>query len=419
MRLDHYIAQYGDRLDAAGRLTMIRQLAEAVAYAHGRRLHHRALSARSVLVSPGRRRRGGGDEQAWLTPQLRISDWQAATRGADSAGTATGSADAVPPSSHAAAHVERSAEAYLAPELTAPVPDPVAMDVFGLGALAYLILTGQPPAAKRTELLARLATEDGLRPSSVADSISELADTLVQVATAPVPTQRLTTVAEFLDTLEKIEDELTAPPPGAATGVTDPPTSVHPAPAEPEPADPLEARPGDRVGEWAIRKRLGTGSTCRAFLAHNERTGRAEVLKIGLSDEKGARLAHEARVLGPLTDSRVIRLARPEPLQIADRTVVVLEHAGDLTLARKLRDDGRLTVDELETYSDYLFGALDYLEGEGVYHRDIKPALEAGDDDGPDTPAAPALRYLSSTSSISRHRAKRSRIARMWTGSAP
>lgn len=59
----------------------------------------------------------------------------------------------------------------------------------------------------------------------------------------------------------------------------------------------------------------------------------------------------------------MIRLARPEPLRIAERTIVVLEHAGDLTLARKLRDDGRLTVDELETYSDYLFGTLDYLEG--------------------------------------------------------
>ncbi|MEH1014282.1 BREX system serine/threonine kinase PglW [Micromonospora sp. CPCC 206060] len=367
IRLDHYMTQYADRLDAPARLMMIRQLAEAVAYAHSRRLHHRALSARSVLVSPGRVRRGGGEDEAWLTPQLRISDWQAATRGADSTSGAS-SGDRVPMSSHAAAHIERSAEAYLAPELTAPKPDPVAMDVFGLGALSYLILTGQPPAAKRAELLTRLATEDGLRPSSVADSVSELADLLVQLATAPVPIERLTTVAEFVEALEAIEEELTAPPP----------PSVHPGPAapeqpKPEQVDPLEARPGDRVGEWTVLKRLGTGSTCRAFLAHNERTGRPEVLKVGLSDEKGARLAHEARVLGPLTDSRVIRLARPEPLEIGTRTIVVLEHAGDRTLARKLRDDGRLTVDELETYSDYLFGALDYLEGEGVYHRDIKP----------------------------------------------
>ncbi|MGA3563755.1 BREX system serine/threonine kinase PglW [Melissospora conviva] len=359
VRLDHYMAQYGDRLDAGTRLTMIRQLAETVAYAHRRRLHHHALSARSILVSPRRVRRGGSEDEAWLTPQLQISDWQTATRGADSG---SGSGDVVTISTHAAAHVERSAEAYLAPELTAPKPDPVAMDVFGLGTLSYLILTGQAPAAKRTELLQRLAQENGLRPSSVADSISEFANELIQAATAPVPTQRLTTVAEFLEMLEVVEDELTAPPP-----------SLHPEQSEPEPIDPLEARAGDQVGEWTIRKRLGTGSTCRAFLAHNERTKRDEVLKVGLSDEKAERLAHEARVLAPLTDSRVIRLARREPLLIAERTVVVLEHAGELTLARKLRDEGRLTVDELETYSDYLFGALDYLEGEGVYHRDIKP----------------------------------------------
>ncbi len=46
------------------------------------------------------------------------------------------------------------------------------MDVFGLGTLSYLLLTGQPPATKRTELLARLAQENGLRPSTVADSIT-------------------------------------------------------------------------------------------------------------------------------------------------------------------------------------------------------------------------------------------------------
>ncbi|MEV0810041.1 BREX system serine/threonine kinase PglW [Micromonospora sp. NPDC050200] len=362
IRLDHYMAQYGDRLDALSRLAMIRQLAETVAYAHRRRLHHRALSARSVLVSPGRRRRGGSEDEAWLIPQLQISDWQAATRGVDGSGGGS-SGDPVTLSTHAASHIERSAEAYLAPELTTPKPDAVAMDVFGLGALSYLILTGQPPAAKRAELLTRLARDNGLRASAIADGITEFADELIQAATAPVPTQRLTTVAEFVEMLQVVEEELTAPPPA----------SVHPEEPEPEQVDPLEARGGDRVGEWKIVRSLGTGSTCRAFLGFNERTRREEVLKVGLSDEKGARLAHEARVLGPLTDSRVIRLARPEPLQIGTRTVIVLEHAGDRTLARKLRDDGRLTVDELETYSDYLFGALDYLEGEGVYHRDIKP----------------------------------------------
>ncbi|WP_347176724.1 NERD domain-containing protein [Parafrankia sp. EAN1pec] len=47
-----YLDQYGDRLGAGTRLAMIRELAETVAYAHGRHLYHRALAARSVLVVP-------------------------------------------------------------------------------------------------------------------------------------------------------------------------------------------------------------------------------------------------------------------------------------------------------------------------------------------------------------------------------
>ncbi|WP_236706595.1 protein kinase domain-containing protein, partial [Frankia sp. ACN1ag] len=138
-------------------------------------------------------------------------------------------------------------------------------------------------------------------------------------------------------------------------------------------ADPLEAQHGDLVGgEWRIRERLGTGSTSRAFLARNEKTNRDEVLKVALSDERAGRLAHEASVLGRLNDSRVIRLARPDTLVIGGRAVLVLDHAGEQTVARKLRE-GRLSVDELETYSDYLFGAVDYLDGEGVAHRDLKP----------------------------------------------
>jgi serine/threonine protein kinase len=389
MRLDHYLARYGARLDAGTRLDMIRQLAEAMVYAHGRHLYHRALAARSVLVLPSSYRRarpaaehGGKDdaaepsvatEQGWLAPKLQISDWQAAARdSASSTGNLTGT---MLVSMHAEAasrvvpHLEISAAGYLAPELDAPNPDAVGLDVFGLGALAYLILTGSAPAASRRELLTRLDEARGLHPSAVIDSVSDLSDDFVSQATRPVPTDRPGSVRDLLDLLEVLEDELTAP-----RLATQPPTgdSGQEA-AEPEP-DPLDARPGELVGgEWRIRRRLGTGSTSRAFLADNEKTGREEVLKVALSDDRASRLEHEASVLRRLGDSRVIRLARQEPLLIGDRWVLVLEHAGERTVARKLRDEGRLTIDELETYSDYLFGAVDYLEGEGVTHRDLKP----------------------------------------------
>lgn len=395
MRLDHYLARYGARLDAGARLRMIRELAETLDYAHGRHLYHRALAARSVLVVPSIRR--GDDpadsERRWLSPRLVISDWQAAARDMEASTgqrtasmTRTSVALAIEPAHRFLPQLERAAESYLAPEVDAPYPDPVGIDVFGLGALAYLILTGEAPAPTRNALKARLAEAGGLHPSAVVDSLSETANDLVALATRAKPEDRFATVGEFLDWLELVVEEFTAPTaavsPVEASAVGASAVEVSESvttptvdrPEEPAPElDPLEAEHGDLVGgEWRIRSRLGTGSTSRAFLAHNEKTNREEVLKVALSDERAARLQHEADVLGRLGDSRVIRLARLDTLVIGGRTVLVLDHAGEQTMARKLRE-GRLSVDELEIFAGDLFVAVDYLDGEGVAHRDLKP----------------------------------------------
>ncbi|MGP3974925.1 BREX system serine/threonine kinase PglW [Streptomyces sp. 8N114] len=373
-RLDHYMAEYGSQLGIDTRLDMIRQLAEALAYAHRRRLHHRVLSARSILVAPDERRKtdikespeSGGAQgptiAQWLRPQLQVSDWQTAIRTTDSLSPGPKGRPVATPASKLGRWADTAAELYLAPETTfAPGPDTVAMDIFGLGALTYLLLTGQPPATDRTELLARVGHEDGLRPGAVAESVTPLMDDLVRLATAAVPSQRFSSVAEFLEQLEMVEEDLTAP-------------EVSPD-EEQEEINLLEARPGDLVGgEWRIRKRLGTGSTSRVFYADNERTKAKEVLKVALSDDRAKRLVHEATVLGAFpSDSRVIRLKRPDTVRIGGCTALVLEHVGEYTVARKLRESGRLETGELETFSEYLFGAVDFLEGEGVFHRDIKP----------------------------------------------
>ncbi len=105
-----------------------------------------------------------------------------------------------------------------------------------------------------------------------------------------------------------------------------------------------------------------------------------------------ARRRSSTRPRWSASSSGIIRLVEPEPLHIAGRTVLVLEYVGDErdddaqgaegaarprrreeTVARQLREHGRLPVDQLEAYGDYLFGAVDFLEGEGVWHRDIKP----------------------------------------------
>ncbi|GGW82720.1 BREX system serine/threonine kinase PglW [Streptomyces lomondensis] len=399
LKLDEYLVQYGEKLDILGRMRLVRQLAETMRSAHASRIHHRALAARSVHVVPrprGRKGRAVGEEAAWLTPQLQISDWQIATQRSGDSSQGQGMTRFAP-TALSAMHLADDADAYLAPELTALNPDPVYLDVYGLGVLTYLLVTGKAPAASQAELLARLEAGEGLRPSSLVDGLSEDVDDLVQAATAYRPGQRLSSVDEFLELLEVVEDSLTAPAP-AATGPEGPGEEDGTSADK----DPLEAVAGDVLaGRWEIRRRLGTGSTSRAFLVRDleheaRKTRPLAVLKVALSDSRGEILAREAEAMGRLRPhSGIIRLVEPEPLHIGGRTVLALEYVGDErddngqngqgaegggrprrreeTVARQLRENGRLQVDQLEAYGDYLFGAVDFLEGEGVWHRDIKP----------------------------------------------
>ncbi|MEV5570220.1 BREX system serine/threonine kinase PglW [Spirillospora sp. NPDC052269] len=383
LRLDEYLARYGDKLGIADRMALVRQLAETIRSAHASRVHHRALAARSVHVVPRSRRSGDpsrdGDAR-WLSPMLQISDWQIATQRTGSAGSSR-----FAPTKLSAIHISDGSDAYLAPELTALQPDAVALDVYGLGVLTYLLATGKPPGASQAEVLARLDEGEGLRPSAIIDGLSSDIDELVQAATASSPERRLASADEFLELLGSAEDALNA------TVAAD--SDAGSAPASEK--DPLEAVPGDVLADrWEVRRRLGTGSTSRAFLVRDLRPppkGRElAVLKIALSDARAAILIREAEVMGRLrADSRVIRLIEPEPLAIGGRTVLAMEYVGDErvgddqsglpsrhrgeTVARELRERGRLQIDQLEAYGDYLFGAIDFLEGEGVWHRDIKP----------------------------------------------
>ncbi|WP_019931237.1 BREX system serine/threonine kinase PglW [Nocardia sp. BMG111209] len=372
LHLDDYLTQHGDLLDLGDRVELVRQLTETLKSAHSMRLYHRALSARSIHVVP---RRGDSEAERWSKPLLQISDWHVATQQSPgSAHTMTRHA----PTTLSAQHLPTASNPYLAPELGALAPDPIALDVYGLGLLTYLVVTGKAPATSAAELLARLESGAELRPGALVDNVPLELDLLVALATDYQPSQRPTSMGEFLELLENVEEKLTAP---------------EEPPAEPE-KDPLEAVPEDVLdGRWLVRRRLGTGSTSRALLvrdlqAEEKRGAKAYVvLKVALSDDRGEVLTREAAVLRTLRHhSGVINLVEPDVLTLGGRSALVLEYVGDEqglesgpghrteeTVARELRDNGRLQVGRLETYSDYLFAAVDFLEGEGVWHRDLKP----------------------------------------------
>ncbi|MEY2226760.1 MULTISPECIES: BREX system serine/threonine kinase PglW [Streptomyces] len=357
LRLDAYLDAYGGRLTPELRLDLVRQLAEAVRYAHNRSLYHRALSARSVYVSA---REDGGE------PVLRIADWQTAAR--DFETSLHRSLGDTPLDAGLIADV---AQVYLAPETDQEFADPVDLDVFGLGSLAYLLLTGRPPADRRSALVDRLAAEGGLHPYAVADGVSAALDDLVFQATAADARYRLASADEFLRLLDEAEADAAAP---ESAGATVP--------------DPLTVLPGHQLdGTWTVARVLGTGATARALLVRRtaEEPGTdadsVRVFKVALDHDKDGRLYAEAQALKEVGGGHIVKLLA-EPRELGGRTVLEIEYAGGfrsltdrdpVSLGSRLRGEGPLGYGQLERFGNDLFAALDSLAARGVRHRDLKP----------------------------------------------
>lgn len=143
-RLDHFLAENRAQLDVGARLEILRQITDAIRYAHDKDVVHRALGPQAIYVT---RDKAG-------QPRVQIYNWHTGARLPD--GSFSGLTN-LTASIHAAQLVEEPARAYIAPESLTPSEEPAeAMDVFSLGALAYFLFGDQPPAADATELLEKL-----------------------------------------------------------------------------------------------------------------------------------------------------------------------------------------------------------------------------------------------------------------------
>lgn len=334
--LDHFLALRGARLDVEQRLGFVRELAEALAYAHARGVVHRALSPRSILVCAPE-----GPQ-----PHLRIRDWHTSQREAVTSSHSTGQ-----PTGHLEQLVDSAAEVYLAPEARRSRAGEH-LDVFGLGALAFEIFTGRPPAASLVERQAHLEDHGGLDIGAVIDGAAETQRLCVLMATSPDVSQRTESVRRLLEELDDVEDELTDP-------------------ASDEQIDPTTATKGDVLLDFPVQRRLGSGATAVAYLVND--AGEQRVLKVALEPSSNQRLRDEANVLAKVHAPGIVTLERGD-LVVGGHAAILIEFAGQETLAERIKREGPLGLELLERLGEDLLRALSALEEQGVYHRDIKPA---------------------------------------------
>jgi len=353
VRLDHFLRQRGATLPLDIRLSLVRQIGEAVRYAHSHRVVHRTLSPKSILVmNPDSDR-----------PDVRIFNWQAGRV------LTTGSTSGMPASRSATLHPSQYSEeatlCYLAPEsvLDPGGRDPMA-DVFSLGALAFHIFSGRPPATSGAEMNQLLSEHRGLSLGAALDGATAGLQELVREATAPDLLLRTETARDFLDNLDRAENELTAPP-------------------QEDLADPLEAKPNELVPNGLkVLKRLGGGSSAVALLV--ERGDEILVLKYARDSKDNGRIEKEYHTLDGLRHELIVSakglLSFPSGHQ-----GFLMEYAGEWdrkkepsaqkedTLARELKAVGRLSIEFLGRFGDDLLHVVQYLEEKGVAHRDFKP----------------------------------------------
>lgn len=334
------------------KIALLRRVADALAFCHRGDVVHGALSPEAVLVQ-----RAHGSIEVRLT---RFALAAAGDPASDGTRLFTRLAGA-------------SAGVYEAPEVARGAAPTPASDLFSLAALAYFLFAEEPPAPTAADLARRLDHDGGLLVSAVRDDLfpegkRDDLDAVLLCATSPDPIRRAQDFATPLDFVSRLEEALTAP-----DAIAEIPAA--PAPAAPPEVDPLHAKKDDVLGgDLVVRGELGSGATARVYKVYHTEEGEI-ALKVPLSEAHDERIAQEAEVLRRLGRLAVDRVARGlGSRRIAGRTCLLVQLAGERTLADEIRSEGALSLDYARRWGDDLLTALRSLEEAGVQHRDIKPA---------------------------------------------
>lgn len=351
-RLDHYLAGLTQPLAADVALEIMRQITEAIAYAHRKKVIHRGLCPQAIIVIPG---------EEGAVPVVQISSWNL---GFIDGGTSTGATlTRFSTSLHAGQFVEDEDTVFFAPEaVSGQNIEGEELDSFSLGALAYYLFSGKPPADSVLDLDQKLRQKGYLDLCSVQNGVVPTLADMVQFTACSDRSLRYSP-EEVLEKIDKIWDDMTAPD-------------------RAEVVDPRTAKSGDLLDHgYQVIRGLGTGS-CSKVLLVDSPDGEQQVLKVASKQEYSSRLLREFETIQKIRHPNVIRVF--ESLTFDGLAGFTMEPAfstkktdsaesRESSLARRLKEDGPLDLALLQRFGVELLQTIDELERLGITHRDIKP----------------------------------------------
>ncbi|MDX2474207.1 MAG: protein kinase [Candidatus Krumholzibacteria bacterium] len=135
-------------------------------------------------------------------------------------------------------------------------------------------------------------------------------------------------------------------------------------------------QPGNNLGHFEIRKKLGSGGMGEVYLAQDTRLGRLVAIKILPADvaddtDRRARFAQEARAASALSHPNIAHIY---DIGEDDGThFIAMEYIEGTDLSQRLSGASLNQTEVLEIASQ-IAGALEEARGKSIVHRDIKPA---------------------------------------------
>lgn len=130
------------------------------------------------------------------------------------------------------------------------------------------------------------------------------------------------------------------------------------------------------IGKYSIVEQIGAGESSNVYLAMEENKFASVALKVlrknRQTEEYRKLLANEVALAGKLQHKNIVRILRSH-LEDQDNPYVVMEYVKGVSLDQHQRTDMLLPISIVLSVIEQIAGALQYIAGQGVVHRDVKP----------------------------------------------